>query len=639
ATGTVTFTSGGAVLCTATLPATSCATAAELAPGSHPVTATYPGDTHYVGSSASTTFDVTKATTSLTAGVASPSVAYGSAETLSHSGLPSGATGTVRFVSGGTTLCTATLPDTSCTSPADLTAGAYPVTATYSGDGNHQGTSDTTSFTVAKRGASGFAASAIPASTVYGVADTLSFTGLAAGATGTVRFVSGGTTLCTATLPEASCSAPADLDTATYPVTATYSGDANHDGSSDAASFTVTKAVTALNASPGSENVTFGTPQTLSYDGLPVGAAGTVRFVSGGTTLCTATLPATSCSAPADLTAGAYPVTATYSGDANHVGSSDAASFTVTKRGASGFAASATPVSTVYGVADTLSFTGLAAGATGTVRFVSGGTALCTATLPATSCSAPADLDTGTYPVTATYSGDADHQEASDTTSFGVVKAASPIGAEVGATSAPEGDRVVLTATGLPAGAAGTVTFSAGGEVLCGATLPATSCSTSSALSPGSYRVTARYSGDANHQPSTATTALVITAVEKVTRTTSSSGGATTSTPIPGADTARSVQITGEPAHGAATIVNGRVVYTPDHGFVGTDTVTVRVVDADGTVRVVTVEIRVAAAARARAVLRLPSTGAAVIAPAVIGATLLLVGSAAVWATRRRRTR
>jgi LPXTG-motif cell wall-anchored protein len=151
--------------------------------------------------------------------------------------------------------------------------------------------------------------------------------------------------------------------------------------------------------------------------------------------------------------------------------------------------------------------------------------------------------------------------------------------------------------------------------------------------------VTATYSGDANHNASTATTTLAITAVEKITKTTTSSGGATTSTPIPGADTAHSVQITGEPAHGTATIVDGRVVYTPDKGFVGTDTVTVRVVDADGTVRVVTVEIRVGGVARARAVLRLPSTGVAVIVPAVIGATLLLVGSAAVWVTRRRRAR
>ena len=72
---------------------------------------------------------------------ASPaSIGYGSQDTLSEAGLPAGATGTVTFTSGGSTLCTALLPATSCQTSATLGAGTYPVTATYSGDANYKGT-------------------------------------------------------------------------------------------------------------------------------------------------------------------------------------------------------------------------------------------------------------------------------------------------------------------------------------------------------------------------------------------------------------------------------------------------------------------------------------------------------------------
>jgi hypothetical protein len=54
-------------------------------------------------------------------------------------GLPPGATGTVTFTSGGKVLCTATLPATSCTTTAAFPPGAYPVTATYSGNVDYNG--------------------------------------------------------------------------------------------------------------------------------------------------------------------------------------------------------------------------------------------------------------------------------------------------------------------------------------------------------------------------------------------------------------------------------------------------------------------------------------------------------------------
>ncbi len=110
--------------------------------------ATYSGDSMYSGSTATTNLTVTKATTPFTASATPPSVAYGTSSTLAESGLPGGATGTVTFASGTTTLCTATLPATSCSTSTTLRAGSYAVTVTYSGDSNYASSTATTNLTV-----------------------------------------------------------------------------------------------------------------------------------------------------------------------------------------------------------------------------------------------------------------------------------------------------------------------------------------------------------------------------------------------------------------------------------------------------------------------------------------------------------
>jgi hypothetical protein len=508
ATGTVTFSSGGSTLCTATLPAVSCSTSANLAPSTYPVTATYSGDSNYAGATATgASFTVTKANTTMTESASPASIGYGSQDTLSFAGLPSGTSGTVTFTSGGSTLCTALLPATSCQTATTLGAGTYNVTATYSGDDNFKGTTATgASFTVTKA-TTAFTESAAPASVPYGTADTLSATGLASDATGTVTFTSGGATLCVVTLPALSCATSTSLAVGTYNVSATYSGDANYNGSTaTGASFTVTKADIAMTESAAPASVPYGTQDTLSVSGVPGAATGTVIFTSSGSTLCTATLPATSCQTSTSLIPGTYAVTATYAGDSNFNGAiATGASFTVTKASPS-MAESAAPATIPYGSQDTLSETGLPAGATGTVTFTSGGSTLCSATLPAVSCQTSTSLTPATYDVTAAYPGDSNYNGASATgASFRVTKAATSMSESAAPATIAYGAQDTLSVTGLPVGASGTVTFSAGGSVLCTATLPATSCQTSATLPPGTYDVTAVYTGDSNYTGTTAT--------------------------------------------------------------------------------------------------------------------------------------
>ena len=506
ATGTVTFSIGGTTMCTATLPALSCS--ATTAPvGSDTVTATYSGDRNFAPQTTTTPLTITKATPSFTESAAPATIVFGSQDTLSASGLPAGATGTVTFASGGSTLCVTTLPATNCQTASTLAAGTYPVTATYSGDANYTtATATGASFTVTKASTS-MTESAAPASIPYGTADTVSVSGLPAGIAGTVTFASGGSTLCVATLPASSCATSTTLAPGTYPVTATYSGDTNHSGTTaTGASFTVTKASASMTESAAPSSVPYGTSDTLSVSGLPGGATGSVTFTSGGSTLCTATLPATSCATSTTLAPGTYPVTATYSGDSNFTGTTvGGASFIVTKADTS-MTESASPPSIGFGAQDTLSVAGLPAGATGTVTFTSGGSTLCVTTLPAASCQTATTLAPGAYPVQATYSGDSNYNGTTASGASFIVTKADPTFSESAApSSVAYGTADTLSVTGLPAGATGTVTFTSGGSTLCVTTLPATSCDTSSTLDPASYPVTATYSGDSNYNPATAT--------------------------------------------------------------------------------------------------------------------------------------
>ena len=587
ATGSVTFTSGATTLCTAILPAPSCAAPATLSPATYPVTASYSGDPNYSPQTTTTSFVVTKAATTFSAGVSDTSVPFGTADTVSFSGLPADATGTMTFTSGATTLCSVTVGSaTSCATPANLAAGSYPVTASYSGDGNYLASTATTAYTVTRVGTS-FTAGVSDPSVSFGTADTLSWSGLPGDVTGTVSFTSGAVTLCTATVPATSCSTAATLPPGTYPVTASYSGDTNHAGSSATTSFEVTKAATAVNAGVSDASITFGTADTLVISGLPAGSTGTVTFTSGGITLCTVDVATeTSCSTPTTLNTGSYPVLASYSGDGNYLASTDTTTFTVTQQGTTSFTAAPAAPSVVYGSPDTLSFSGLPATATGTVTFVSGGVTLCTVSdiIAATSCATPDDLDVGTYPVTATYSGDANHTGSTTTSTFDVTAAATTIEAAVSDPSVIFGSPDTLSFSGLPAGATGTVTFTAGGVTLCTVTdiTAATSCATPDDLDVGTYPVTADYSGAANHTGSTGTTTFEI-----VQSATSISAGVSDST-VP-YTTANTVSFSGLPgnATGTVTFTSGGVTLctvtditaatscaTPDDLDVGTYPVT-----------------------------------------------------------------
>ncbi len=519
-TGTVTFTSGGATLCTITRPATTCTTSTSLDAGSYPITATYSGDDTYDGSTASTALTVTQATTAITAVATPPSVPYGTASTLAASGLASDATGTVTFTSGGPTLCTATLPATTCPTSTSLVVGSYPITATYSGDVNYAGSTASTALTVTQASTS-ITATATPPSVPFGTSSTLAASGLPAGATGTLDFSTATATLCQVTLPASSCATVTSLPVGSYAITVTYSGDSNHVGSTASITLTVTLAPTTFTASAAPASVAHGTSSTLGATGLNAGATGTVVFTSGATTLCTATLPATTCSTSTALAAGVYAVTATYSGDASYAGSTASTQLTVTQV-ATSFTVAPAPASVPFGINPTLTEAGLPADATGTVLYMSGGTGLCTAILPATSCAPTTFFGVGTYPVTATYSGDVNYTGSTATTTFSVTLATTSTTVTSSLNPAAPDQTVVYTATVVSNPGGGTIVFTDNGVPIAGCTAVAVNALTGRATCTttyphtGTHLIAAAFDGTANYAPSTSPTVGVAALVEAI---------------------------------------------------------------------------------------------------------------------------
>jgi len=146
-TGTVTIKNGTATLGSVTLSGgtTSFATSSLIA-GTHAVTAVYGGDATNAGSTSAVLNQVVNkaATTTLLTSSLNPSALHHSATftaTVTSSGTP---TGTVMFLSDGTSLGAKTLSGGKATlSTSALASGSHLITATYAGSANYVGSSAT----------------------------------------------------------------------------------------------------------------------------------------------------------------------------------------------------------------------------------------------------------------------------------------------------------------------------------------------------------------------------------------------------------------------------------------------------------------------------------------------------------------
>ena len=252
-----------------------------------------------------------------------------SIDSIAAYGPPTGAI--TIFDSGGNPKCSMTLPATSCTF-APTAPGGQTLHARYIGDANYgTATSNELSFTVVPAAVTTVTLDPVlPNPTMIGQATTATVhvatvpgypppTGLI-----TVFFYgSGDTTLCTITLPATSC-AFAPKTGGDQQVAAQYSGDANYSsGYSNSVVMTVAPVppvVTLVSVAPNPTAVGTATTATVTVDTNPVFGppTGTITvFDTSGNSLCTITLPATSC-AFTPTTPGTQAVVARYDGDANY---------------------------------------------------------------------------------------------------------------------------------------------------------------------------------------------------------------------------------------------------------------------------------------------------------------------------------
>ncbi|AQA11797.1 beta strand repeat-containing protein [Streptomyces malaysiensis] len=563
-TGTVTFIiSADGPTVTGTLDASGNAsvTVPGLSVGTHQVAAFYNGDADFAASNSPLTpltVNPASSTTALTVSPASPVCGESVTLCAQVSVVAPGTctpTGTVTFtVAGGPTL-TGTLDATgqACVTTSDIPVGTHAVTATYEGNGDVAGSTDSGTVTVGQ-GASTTSVTVTPAAPVCGEAITICaqvtvVPPSTCTPTGTVTFViSGGPTL-TGTLDATgqACVTTNALTAGSYTVTATYGGSTDIASSTGTASITVGQGVSTISVNALPSPSVCGEPVTICAQVTVVPPStctptGTVTFViSGGPTL-TGTLDATgqACVTTSDIPVGPHTVTATYAGDGDVMGSTATTPVTV-NQASSTTALTITPPSPSCGQSVTLcaQVTTTPPGTctpTGTVTFTVAGGPTLTGTLDATgqACVTTSAIPVGTHAVMATYSGDTGVAGSGDTGSVTVGQGVSTTTLTITPASPVCGQSVTLCAQVTVASPStctptGTVTFTvAGGPTLTG-TLNASgqACVTTSAVPVGTHAVTATYGGDTGVAGSSAsgsvtvgqaasTTALTITPASPV---------------------------------------------------------------------------------------------------------------------------
>ncbi|MFN7644544.1 MAG: beta strand repeat-containing protein, partial [Burkholderiales bacterium] len=471
--------------------------------------------------------------------------------TVGTTGTVSPPTGTITVSTGGS--------ESGCSVPAtggscDLTltaTGARTLTASYAGDDNFNGDSDTASVTVNASTTTATIGAISPASPVVGEPITISFS-LAGGVapySGDLDFdltpPSGPAIACPGLLFDANtgsatCTLVTGLATAgAYGLSLSYAGDSNEGPGSDTDSVTVGAASASLSLSSGGSSVV---GQSVSVSALVSRLAPATGFAEGSVQI-TATGPAPSTAtqtcAIAALASGAgscsftfsqvgsYSLSASYtSADGNTqsiAGPAGTISHSVERALATISLGSVLPASPRVGQSTTVSFS-VAGGFGGNSGLVdistssSGGAGPGCSGLAANAGTCVLSFATaGSYTVTATYNAsgsDGDDSIGATDVLAGltVQPAEGGLDVTVSDTTPEAGQSVTLGATVQTVGgtpATGTITVTRGGSPVCTITLPSTSCTVSFG-SIGNAPLDFAYSGDANYAAATTSVPLTV---------------------------------------------------------------------------------------------------------------------------------
>ncbi|HET8920122.1 MAG TPA: Ig-like domain repeat protein [Xanthobacteraceae bacterium] len=582
-TGNVTFLDGGAPIGSATLGSNGQAQVniATLAVGNHTITASYPGDGTFAGSTGALTGnpqvvnknDVTIVVVSSFNPSASTQLvnftAVLSAVTPTGGGLePSG---TVTFLDGGASIGTGTLGSNgqAVLNTANLALGNHTITASYNGDVNFNGSTGSllNNPQVVNKATTTITLTSSLNPSVSGQAVTFIATvqpGAVVSAipSGTITFLDGSTSIGTGTLIASGVNGQATLTTSalavgSHTIKVSYTGDTNFTGSGPTSLTQTVNQPTQVNtsltisASPTSsffgQSVMFTvTISSATGTGTPTG---TVTFSDGistigsvaptpgpGTGQSTATFTTTA------LPVGNLTITANYSGDSTFNPSSISTPYTVQKQGAG------TGISSSVGgqskLGQPVTFTAFVNAAvagtgppTGTVTFTVNNVAVATVMLSGGQATfTTSTLPLGSNTVTATYNGDNNFAGGSSGTLTVVVTLIAPTTTTLTSSQNPSfvGQPVTFTATvsssssGTPTGSI-SFTDQSTGQLLGNVPLSGNQAVlTTAALAAGTHNILASYSGDVNFLSSSATLSQ---AVNKGTTTTTLTASPNPSTP------------------------------------------------------------------------------------------------------------
>ena len=581
--GIVTFRYGTTVLGSASINATGQATLAlnSLSVGAYNIVAGFSGNTIYAPSNSATLNEIVQQTaTATTLGSASSTTLMGKPATFtvavsSGTGTP---TGTVIFKDGATVLGMATLNvngDATFTTTG-LSAGNHTITAVYDGDANDssstsQALQQTVNLALTTLSLSG-PTNTVDAGTLVQFVAALATPGVTP--TGTVTLLDGSAGI--GTLPVTAAGSfnftNSQLSLGTHHITAKYSGDAN-DAAVTSSPIVVTvqqaSTVTALTSSvnPLIQGSSLTLTAIVTSDSPNEG--GTVSFYNGSSLLGTVSLTAngTSTFSTQTLALGSQYLTAIYSGDTNHAGSTSATlAELVVQNSLMTVSSSVNP--SVSG--QTVTFTAQLQGSpipTGSVLIKDNRSVLATVPLNASGLAnlATANLSVGTHSIAFTYSGDSHFSGATGQVSQSVIEASTRTTLTSSANPAIYGQPLSLSATVVSNGGAatGTVNLTDGSVVIGSAQSNANGNAvfTLSTLTPGTHALAAVYVGNGDAGPS-ASASLALTVKQSTALALSSNANP--------ALTLSQVNLTATLTDARAAVATGSVSFTDGSTKIGT---------------------------------------------------------------------
>ena len=528
--GTVTFFDGLTSLGSSALSGFSASiSTSSLATGAHSITASFSGDASFAGSTSSaSTHTVTSAATATSVTSTPNPSSFGDAVTLTASvtTLAPGAGvagGSVTFFDGATPLGSATLAAGSAAiSTSSLSVGAHSITASYAGSTDFSASTSAAHTHTVNAAASSVAVTTAPNPSVVGQAVAVTATVTPASATGSVEFFDGLVSLGTSPVSggSASLNTPT-LSLGAHNLTAVYSGDAGHSGSTSAAhTHTVNAASTTTTVASTPNPSLAGQSVAITATVAPVapGAGspgGSVEFFNGVTSLGLGTLSGGSATInTAALTVGTHSLSAVYAGSSNFTTSTSAAYSHVVNPGSTTTTVTSAPNPSTFGQSVAISVSVAAnppatGTASGNVELFDGVTSLGLFTLSGgTATFNTSAFAVGSHSLTATYAGDASFSGSSSAAHTHVVSAAaSAVAVSTSPNPSAFGQSVAITASVTPASATGSVEFFDGLASL--GTAPVSGGSAllnTSSLATGAHSLTAVYSGDGSYSGSTSAT-------------------------------------------------------------------------------------------------------------------------------------